>query len=94
MSTLLHMDLEAARRARSSIKSAWDEMDKALAAVMKAANNIRDQKEWMSRSYLEFNSVCSNFETSARSQVDQLSVLGQLLEKEISEWESAASKLG
>ena len=94
MSTPLHMDLEAARQAQARMSNAWERMDNAITAYMKAADSLRDGKEWISPSYFEYNRMAGEAGVEARKQIAQLEILKDALAREISEWESAGSKLG
>ena len=94
MSTPLHMDLEAARQALASMNRAWETMDSALTAYLKAGDSLRDGSEWISPSYNEFDYLYTETRNYAKTQVDRLAELKEILGKEIAEWESAGSKLG
>jgi len=94
MSTPLHMDVEAARMAQSAMNSAWERMDNAITALENSTDGIRNQREWISPSQLEFKWVYESWRSNAKSQIEQLAVLREILGKEILEWESAGGILG
>jgi hypothetical protein len=94
MSTPLHMDLEAARQALASMNRAWETMDDAITAYIKNADTLRDGREWISPSYLEYDFQYTEIAKYAKTQVNRLAELKEILGREITEWESAGNKLG
>ncbi|MBN1440494.1 MAG: hypothetical protein JW929_13880 [Anaerolineales bacterium] len=94
MSTPIHLDLEAARAVLANMNRVWETMDGALTAYLAAADTLRDGVEWVSPSYSEYDYTVTETRNFAKTQVNRLAELKELLAREIAEWEKAGSKLG
>ena len=90
--TTLHMDVESVRNTRSNLQSVHDEMSSQLSSLASSVQGVVGSA-WQGNSANEFNSEFEQWRTSVNQILEQLSVLGQRLDSEITEWETMASKL-
>lgn len=90
MSTL-HMEVETARSAQSTIANTQQQLLAMLQSMTSTVNGL--QPAWMGNSAQEFFANYEQWRGSMNSLLDQLATLASRLQNEINEWEAMASKL-
>ncbi len=88
----LHMDVEVARNSQSTLANIAQQMQQELASASNSVSGLMGS--WQGNSATEFNGLFDSFNSAAKNQVDQLTELANRLSAEITEWETAAAKLG
>jgi uncharacterized protein YukE len=94
MAAQIHMDVEAAYAAQSTMNDAWGKMDAAFTEIKNATDGIRNQGEWISPSHLEFMDLWTDWAGHIENGLAQLADFKDQLGREIADWEEKASKLG
>ena len=88
--TTLHFDTDAGKMTSTQINNSCSELNTQLNTLTQRVNSMVGA-EWMGNSATMFQSEFQNWSQQLQQCVQQLEALRQRLDREIAEWEQAAS---
>jgi WXG100 family type VII secretion target len=87
----LHMEVETARSAQSTMASTYQQLTNLLQSMTSTVNGL--QPAWMGNSATEFFGLYDQWRSGMNTTLENLNTMAAKLQGEINEWESMASKL-
>jgi len=87
----LHMDTDVAHGTSNTIRNTYNEMTSQLNAVSSSCDNLAGA--WQGQSATQFKSEYDDWRSKLSQALEALNTLQQRLDKEITEWETAAQSL-
>lgn len=88
----LHMEVESARSAYSSLTTVNSNLTSELSTLTSTVQGLVGTA-WMGNSANEFSTEYENWRTSMTTLLEHLTTLGQRLNNEITEWENMSANL-
>jgi WXG100 family type VII secretion target len=90
--TTLHFDTDAGRNTSSLIRTTISNLQSELNTLQQRVNGMVGA-EWQGNSAQQFQGEFQNWSEQLRNTISQLETIQQRLDREIAEWEQAASTL-
>ena len=89
----LHMEVETARSAQTSLQNGYTTMDSTFKSIVNAIGGL-ESGAWVGNSATEFFNIFNEFKTTVSAKLEELNTMSMKLSAEITEWENMATKLG